>query len=140
MFRKFWKIFKIEVRIFPGKLSRAPQDGAKESEFMARITHSFSHNLERKTARKLVEVAWQHYKNRYSKYHPECNWRGDDLVNIGFRAGFLKLAGDLEITDSEFKLGMDVPMSLRFLRKKAISILETEVNKWLAKSDEIDSA
>ena len=107
---------------------------------MARITHSFSHNLERKTARQLVEMAWQHYKNRYSKYHPECTWSGDDVVNIGFRAGFLKLAGDLEITDSEFKLGMEVPMSLRFLRKKAMTIVENEIKKWLAKSDEIGSS
>ena len=104
---------------------------------MARITHEFSHGLERETARQLVKKAWNHYEKLYPKYHPECEWKGADLIEVRFRAGFIKLAGDLEITESKIRLGLQVPATLRFLKGRAMAVVEKEIKTWLSKADEI---
>ena len=115
------------------------QPGKTESGQMARMTHEFTHGLERETVRQLVKHAWNHYERSYPKYHPQCTWKGPDLVEVKFRAGFVKLAGDLEITDDKIRLGLQVPATLRFLKGRALTVVEAEIKKWLAKADEISS-
>lgn len=122
-----------------GRIGVGFADGsAEEGTTMARMIHDISHNLSPDSARNLVKKAWKHYETVYPKYHPECHWKGDNAVEIRFRAGFVKLVGDLEITDSVFRLGLEVPATLRFLKTRALKVIDAEVRKWLAKAEELE--
>ncbi len=98
------------------------------------MKHKVHHGLDRELARKATHQAAESYKERFAKYNPQVNWVTDDKANVSFSAKGVGLDGSLEVTDDDVLIDLDVPFILKPFKKKAVSIIEAEINKWVAKA------
>jgi hypothetical protein len=98
------------------------------------MKHSVPHDLGKDKALKVTQAAWQSYSERFAKYHPTCTWNSPFRAAIGFTAKGMKLTGDIEVRDTSVELDLDVPFLLRPFKSMALSVVEEEINTWIAKS------
>lgn len=103
------------------------------------MKHQVPHDLDEQTARKVADKAWESYSTRFAQYDPRINWVTDKRAEVGFSAKGIKLKGTLEILPKAIEMDLDVPFLLRPFKKKAMSVIDEEVRKWIgkAKSGEI---
>jgi len=57
-----------------------------------------------------------------------------DGTDIAFSAKGIKLKGTLEILPKAIEMDLDVPFLLKPFKKKAISVIDEETKKWIAKA------
>lgn len=102
--------------------------------------HVIRHDLDVATAKKATEKAFAGYKERFASYQPTANWVSDNRAEIGFSAKGIKLSGAVEIREGEIGLELEVPLLFRPFRKKALEIIEGEIEEWVerAKAGELD--
>lgn len=98
------------------------------------MKHRVPHDLGQEKARKVTEAAWQSYSERFSKYAPTCVWTSESTAKIGFTAKGMKVEGEIDIQPTSIDLELDVPFLLKPFKGVAISVIEEEINKWIAKS------
>jgi hypothetical protein len=98
------------------------------------MKHTVPHDLGRQQAKKVAEAAWNSYSARFANYSPTCRWESDSKANIGFSVKGVKLAGSLEVSDSDIALDLDVPFLLRPFKSKALEVIEEEIRGWIGKS------
>lgn len=98
------------------------------------------HDLDVPTAKKATEKAFAGYKERFAEYNPTADWVTDTRAEIGFSAKGMKLDGAVELHPGEIHLELDVPFLLKPFRKKALSVIEDQINMWVekAKNGELD--
>lgn len=98
------------------------------------------HDLDVATAKKATEKAFAGYKERFAEYNPTADWVTDTRAEIGFSAKGMKLDGAVELHPGEIHLELDVPFLLKPFRKKALSVIEEQINMWVqkAKDGELD--
>jgi hypothetical protein len=73
-------------------------------------------------------------QDRYPDYKPTLVWASERRADITFNAKGLKLDGAMLIEVRAIALELDVPFLLRPFQKKAMEIIEREVQVWLAKA------
>lgn len=107
---------------------------------MAQASHVIKHDLDVATAKKATEKAFAGYKERFADYNPTADWVADNRAEIGFSAKGVKLDGAVEIHPGEIHLELDVPLLFRPFRKKALAIIEEQIQLWVgkAKNGELD--
>ncbi|MFO0762008.1 MAG: polyhydroxyalkanoic acid system family protein [Byssovorax sp.] len=98
------------------------------------MKHVIAHELDDATARKVVDRAFSTYKDRFSDYKPELVWAHDKRADISFNAKGIKLAGAMLVEPRAITLELDVPFLLRPFQKRAVEIIEREVQVWLGKA------
>jgi hypothetical protein len=98
------------------------------------MEHRIEHDLSPEQARKAVKGAVAAYSAKLAKYHPSVEWRGEDLVDVGFKAKGLSLSGTLKLVPNAVVVDMDVPLLLRPFRKTALDVIETQVKEWVRKA------
>ena len=98
------------------------------------MKHSVRHDLDLDTASRAVRVALDSYAERFSGYDPQVQWSGDHRANISVSAKGLTVKGTVEVKASNILIDLEVPFILRVFKKKAISIIEGEIQKWLRKA------
>lgn len=98
------------------------------------MKHVIAHDLDVPTAKKVTDRAFSEYKARYAQYNPELRWANDRRAEISFHAMGVKLDGAMEVAEKEIALELDVPFLLRPFRKKAIEVIEREVQVWIGKA------
>lgn len=98
------------------------------------MKHVIAHELDDATARKVADRAFAEYKTRYPDYKPTLVWASERRADITFNAKGLKLDGAMLIEVRAIALELDVPFLLRPFQKKAMEIIEREVQVWLAKA------
>lgn len=94
----------------------------------------FPHDLSKDQAKKVAQKAFDAYMERFSDYNPETNWVSDDEAEVSFSAKGVTLEGRFELTDDEIVMRMDVPFLLKPFKGKAVSVVEDEIDKWIAKA------
>lgn len=104
------------------------------------MRHAIEHGLGKERARKAAQKAFETYKERFSKYNPEADWVDDDTLDVSFSAKGVTLDGRVELTDEEMIVDMQVPFMLKPFRKKALGVIEEEMQKWVerARRGELD--
>jgi hypothetical protein len=98
------------------------------------MKHAVPHDLGQEKAKQVTEAAWQSYCARFSNYNPTCDWTSANHAKIGFNVKGVSLNGAIEVRDSSIDLEMNVPFLLKPFTGKAVSVIEEEIKKWIAKS------
>lgn len=106
------------------------------------MKHAIEHGLGKERARKAARRAFESYKERFSSFNPQANWLDEDTVEVSFSAKGATLGGRVELTDQQMLVDMNVPFILKPFRKKAIGVIEEEMQKWVKKAErgELDSS
>lgn len=104
------------------------------------MKQTIKHPLDADMARKVAKKAFESYAQRFDKYNPTADWKSDTYAEFGFEAKGVKLEGNLELRDQAIDVEMDVPFIFKPFRKKALDVIEGEIEKWIekAKNGEID--
>jgi hypothetical protein len=74
------------------------------------------------------------YAERFAKYNPTTTWVSDDKANVSFSVKGMTLNGELTVTDEHIDMDLDVPFLLKPFKGKALSVIEEEIKKWVAKA------
>ncbi len=98
------------------------------------MKHVIEHDLDHADAKRAVEAAIEAYSERFSEFSPQATWTGDDKAEISFKAKGVSLKGILELTAQGIKMDLDVPFVFKFIQKKAIAVIEEEVQRWVKKA------
>lgn len=98
------------------------------------MEHDIQHDLEPAQAQRVAKQALQSYSERFAKYNPEIQWRGDTQADVAFTVKGMRLAGGLKIEPDRFRLSLDVPFMLRPFKGRAFAVIEREVQVWLVKA------
>ena len=98
------------------------------------MKHVIAHDLDDATARKVADRAFAEYQGRYPDYKPELVWSSERRADIRFSAKGVKLSGAMLIEPRAITLELDVPFLLKPFQKRAMEIIEREVQTWLAKA------
>ena len=98
------------------------------------MKHVVPHGLGQDRAKQVAEAALKSYSDRFSQYSPRSNWVSPTRAAISFSVKGMALNGGLEIRDKDFELDLDVPFLLRPFKGTALSVIEEEIKKWVAKA------
>lgn len=98
------------------------------------MKHVVHHGLGFAQAKKVAEAAVGSYSERFQKYDPKISWKTDRKAEIGFTVKGISLQGVLEVGDHDIEMDLDVPFLLRPFKGKALSVIDEEIKKWLAKA------
>jgi len=98
------------------------------------MKHQVPHALGQPKAKLVAIQALDSYKKRFAEYDPRVDWAGEYLARIGFSVKGVKLNGSIEVLAGSFELDLDVPFLLRPFKGKALSVIEEEINNWVAKA------
>lgn len=98
------------------------------------MKHKVHHGLDKPLARKAMDRAIASYTERFEKYNPTADWTSDDEVKVSFSAKGVTLDGSIEVGEGDMLIDLDVPFLLRPFKRKAIDVIEDEINKWVARA------
>lgn len=98
------------------------------------MEHDIRHNLGEAQAQRVAKQAVQSYAERFAKYNPEVQWRGDSQADVAFTVKGMRLSGGLKVESDRIRLSLDVPFVLRPFKGRAFAVIEREVQGWLAKA------
>jgi hypothetical protein len=98
------------------------------------MEHTFSHDLDLKTATNLAQIAFEYYRERFLQYNPQLTWTDEQSGSLSLSVFNKKITGDFRITDNCICLNLHVPLVFRVFRKKAIGNIESEIQKWINKA------
>jgi hypothetical protein len=98
------------------------------------LEHEIRHDLPPAQAQRIAKQAMQSYAERFAKYSPEVQWRGESQAEVAFTVKGMRLSGGLVIEADRFRLSLDVPFVLRPFKGRAFAMIEREVQEWLAKA------
>ena len=98
------------------------------------MKHSVSHDLDATTARKVTERALESYRDRFAEYNPEVQWKDDCTAEVCFSAKGVTLKGVFSLQPNAIEMDMSVPLVLRMFQKKAVEVVDREINTWIGKA------
>ncbi len=104
------------------------------------MKHQIPHSLSPALAKQAAEKALEAYTERFPEYNPTSTWVSDSRAEIQFKAKGIKVEGALELASNSIDMELDVPFIFRPLRKKALALVEEQVQKWIkaAESGELE--
>ena len=98
------------------------------------MKHSISHDLDAATARRVAERALSSYQTRFPDADPRVTWTDAKTAELQFKIKGVKLSGTVVLQAKTIEVELDVPLLFRPFRKKAISVVEQEILKWIAEA------
>ena len=107
---------------------------------MADATQIITHDLDPELAKKAAQKAFAGYTERFERFAPTATWTGEQEAEIAFTVKGVKLQGKVDLKPAEIHLRLEVPLLFRPFRKKALHIIESQIEEWVAraKSGELD--
>lgn len=97
------------------------------------MKHTVNHDLGQERAKKVTESALTTYSEKFSKYSPKTSWTSGSKAQISFSVKGMNLNGSVEVKEKTIELELDVPFLLKPFQGQALSVIEGEIKKWLAK-------
>jgi hypothetical protein len=98
------------------------------------MDHRVSHDLDFETAKRVTNKAFESYSERFSNYSPTLDWVTEQKAKITFTAKGVSLDGNITLHEGAIEMGLDVPFIFKPFKKKAIQIIEDEIQKWIDKA------
>lgn len=98
------------------------------------MKHTIAHEFDTATAKKVTDQAFAEYARRYPDYQPTLRWVSDQRADITFNAKGLKLHGAMVMEQGSIVMDLDVPFLFRPFQKRAVEVIEREVQLWLGKA------
>jgi hypothetical protein len=97
------------------------------------MKHAVAHDLDHDTARKVARHALEGYAQQFERFDPQVVWSGADRAAVQFSAKGLTVKGQLDVRASEFVIDLEVPFLLKPFQKRAVDVVEREIEAWVAK-------
>ncbi len=126
-----------EIRLRNARVVESVTDVIKErpvSTYEVIMKQTIEHPLDTDKARKVAKKAFESYAERFAKYNPTAEWHTDHQADFGFEAKGVTLSGSLELREHAIDVEMDVPFIFKPFRKKALDVIQREINKWIEKA------
>lgn len=98
------------------------------------MKHSVPHDLDPEQARLVTDKALHAYKERFAEYNPEVRWQDDTHAEVQFKAKGVTLKGMFELLPGKIAMEMDVPFVFKLFQKKAIEVVEREIQEWIGRA------
>jgi hypothetical protein len=98
------------------------------------MKHTIAHEFDTAMAKKVTDLAFAEYARRYPDYQPTLRWASDQRADIAFNAKGIKLSGAMLLEQGSIVMDLDVPFLFRPFQKKAMEVIEREVQIWLDKA------
>ncbi len=98
------------------------------------MKHVVKHDLSPDQAKLATTKAWESYSQRFEKYSPTADWTSDKHADVSFTVKGVTLTGTLDLEPGGVALDLDVPFVFRPFKKKAMGVVEEEIEKWIAKA------
>ncbi len=98
------------------------------------MKHVMSHDLSPELAKKVAEHAFDAYRTKYASYDPTLTWRNDQYADASFRAKGVELGGSIELSPGKIAFELKVPFLFRVFEKKAIQVMQDELEHWVKKA------
>jgi hypothetical protein len=98
------------------------------------MKHVITHDLDTATAKKVTDKAFAEYQSRFPSYEPQLEWVSDRRADVRISAKGIRLNGAFSIEEHAIELELDVPFLLRPFQKKAVEVIDREVNLWIDKA------
>ena len=107
------------------------------------MKHVIEHDLSDDLAKRATERAYETYRERFEKYNPTATWVTDRRAEVGFEAKGIKLQGSIALEPGQIELELKVPFAFKIFQKRALQIIEEEIEAWIARAragelDEVD--
>lgn len=94
------------------------------------MKHTVAHGLPTDVARRVVDDAFSHYRERFGAYRPALRWTDADTAEVSFSALGLRVGGTLRLLPGALEVAVDIPLPLRAFRGRAVAAVEREVGRW----------
>lgn len=98
------------------------------------MEHRVPHDVGRDLAKKATVAAFASYKQKYGEYSPTTTWTTDYTATVRFSVKGFHLDGKILIEDRSVVMDMDVPFLLKPFRKRALDVIEREIQLWCQKA------
>ncbi len=98
------------------------------------MKHVVHHDLGQERATQVAKAAFDSYKERFAKYKPQAHWTSDRHADIDFNVKGVSLTGALDVNPKSIEMDLEVPFLFKPFKGKAISLIEEEIRKWMAKA------
>lgn len=104
------------------------------------MKHTIKHGISDELAKKATKKAFESYIERFSDFNPQADWVSEKKANIAFSVKGKKLDGTVDLLPGAIDLEMSVPFLFKPFEKKAVGVIESEIQKWIerAKNGELD--
>jgi hypothetical protein len=100
------------------------------------MKHFVPHDLTLEQACQVARKAFEHYRERYAKYHPRLTWSTETKAEASFRAKGLTVRATIELLPHGVAVDLKVPFLFRIFRSRAEAVVRREVRYWCAQVDE----
>ncbi len=98
------------------------------------MRHEIPHDLELPTAKLAARKAVESYAIEFDKYGFKSVWTTDTNVEISFSIKGMRLGGTFSVHPDKLLLELDVPLLFRVFIGRAVTVIDKEGKKWLAKA------
>ena len=98
------------------------------------MKHVMRHDLPPDVAKKVAEHAFDAYRQRFADYNPTLTWKSDTRADASFSAKGIQLGGTIDLRPQEIAFEMKVPFVLRIFEKKALDVMQRELEFWVNKA------
>jgi hypothetical protein len=104
------------------------------------MEHRVRHDVGRDLAKKATVAAFATYKHKYGDYSPTTTWTSDYTATVTFAIKGFTMDGKILIEEKDVVMDMHVPFLLKPFRKRALDVIEREIQLWCqkAKAGELD--
>ena len=98
------------------------------------MRHTIRHELEDAQARRLLDLAFDSYRSRYSASSPMLDWQDGARARFSFSVKGRTLHGDLTLAPGAFEVDLQVPLLLRPFEARARRAIDDEVRRWVTRA------
>ncbi len=104
------------------------------------MRHIIKHELSPELAKKASAAAADHYTAKFAKYDASTEWVSDTHADISFHVKGMDVGATIDLEPGQLVVDMEVPLMLLPFKKKALSVIEEVIEKWIrkAKDGELD--
>lgn len=99
-----------------------------------RANHTLRHDVTHEQARAAIRTALEVYCRKFPQFDPKTSWLNENRAQTEFRFKRITFLAEVEVLPDRLEMGMDVPLMFWPLRNRALAMLESEINKWLARA------
>lgn len=98
------------------------------------MKHTIKHDLPDSLAKLATSKAFEAYQKRFSDFSPSAIWVSENKADIAFSIKGKKLDGSIQLAPGAITLDMDVPFLFKPFEKKAVGVIDEEIQKWIARA------
>lgn len=98
------------------------------------MKHVVRHDLDRATARKAADKAYESYSQRFAEYTPTATWTSETHCDVTFTVKGITLRGTIDLEPTAIAMDLDVPLLFRPFKKIALEAVEGQIEEWVTKA------